>query len=1043
MKIAPKNAFLSAMIDVIEKKTPLTFLFGSAFTSPDINGGIGVPNVDGILNLIKDQMEEQRLLDEYLNEIGECEGATRYNKSFEFIYTWKSPSFANSIIEEAIEIGCNAKNDEEMDYPPSLDQFAEFVKNNNVSSILTTNFDPLIEIALSTNGVQYSAYTLDTDGSIPQKVMSRKLTEIYHIHGFWKGDVTLHTEMQLKMPRESLQESLEQIIKNSTLVIMGYGGWDDIFLKSLKAVAAKKNSKIDILWCFYSDSDDDISKNNSTLFESITPAILGYKFRPYKGINCKTIFSELKSYIESKTKFPTKINTEIIKSVSDSISGLNEKKSITTNSDIKNEILIETFIDIKITHRHIRLNEQQKSQSILNANKVLAIVDKLGSGKLGFLSSVIHSNNNIYKSTVYKIDASGINNIENLHEIFKKQIGAYPAPFLSSFLSEPTCILLIDNISNLDDINWRKSLLETINTFQESKSNIQVILCGDNTLGKLPYETISLYPLDHPDFYTYLTQHENFRTDFLEATNYNQLLKMSQSLPDKIDSILEELILMTPQDYKDIIFDKTNSYKILNDDCQDESIPKRIRDFIIELSLSENKENKDCFIILMILSLMESGESFKNITKYFSRYNLKQKSFHRLRSLGLIDVRNRSILINKKIPARTSLLLFVDPIISVYVRKIMNQDHAFELSKLGLELLLGPEWMSGKIKINATVTDFLSENYEYGMGNVHSLIMTFINIAIHRNLKREIKSVYYAALSYIDYLYDLGRFDEVCSSSSEFLTACDGIESIVDVYKIKIRMGEGLRMIGMHSESNLILNELLISYPKMSNTERTGVLIDLAYIAAHKEDSDTLKVVTKEIKRLNPSKMSSSWITAHSMQLRYIDAGNKLLEMAALEKRSRKLGYELTANNIALERASLIKSSQHREELYDSIINSSKDVYTKIRASVRKARSLINNNEIYRLSVADQEFLRNAYIYSYSQRLKTLIDQCHDILWAIYSENNDISSLLNLYRHSAINWSLNGNEIMREKYTSELKKLEHCFASTELSDIFNSAIRIK
>lgn len=1040
MKIAPKNAFLSAMLDIIEKKTPITFMFGSAFTSPDVVGGAGVPNVDGILNIIKEKLEEQGLIEEYLKDIGDCEGASRYNNSFEFIYTWKSPEFANFIIEQAIEKGCNAISDEKMDYPRSLDHFSEFVLNNNVPSILTTNFDPLIEIALNKNGIQSLGYTLDTDGSIPQKVMSHKLTEVYHIHGFWKGEVTLHTEMQLTMPRESLQESLEHIIDNSTVVIMGYGGWDDIFLKSMKAVASKKKSKVNILWCFFSNSDTDISDNNQKLFESISPAILGYRFRAYKDINCKTIFSELKSYIETKTAFPNKINADVIKTINNSINSIDEVKSGITNTNSNAEILIETIIDIKITHKHIRLDEQKKSQDTLNSKNVLSVVDKLGSGKLGFLSSIIHSNNNLYTLPVYKVDATGINNLDSLHEVFKKQTGVYPAPFVSSFLSESKCILIIDNISGLDDINWRKSFLETINTLQDSRFNIQIIICGDNTLSKIPYDTISLQPLDHPDFYTYLTRHENFRTDFLESNSYNQILKMSQSLPEKLDGILEELTLMTPQDYKDMIFDKKNSFHSITDESHDETIPKHTRDFITELSLSDNVENKDCFVILMILSLLESGESFKNITKYFSSYNLKQKSFQRLKSLGLIDVRNRTILINKKIPARTSLLLVVDPIISVYVRKIMDQDDAFKLSKLGLELLLGSEWMSGKIKINSTVTDSLIENYEYGIGNVHSLIMTFINIAIHRELHREIKSVYYAALSYIDYLYDLGRFDEVCSSASEFLSACEGIGHIVDIYKIQIRLGEGLRMIGMHSESNLILKTVLTSYPKMSKTERTGVLIDLAYIAANKEDNADLKLVVKEIKRLNPNKMSSYWITAHIMQLRYIDVGSKLAEMATLERRARKLGYELTANNIALERASLLSSPQQRDELYNLIISSSKDVYTKIRASVRKANNYIKNNELKRLSIADQEFLRNAYIYSYSQRLKTLIDQCHDILWAIYSENNDISSLLNLYRHSAINWSLNGNEVMRIKYQSELKKLEHRFASTELKDIFNSAI---
>ncbi|MCT4803022.1 SIR2 family protein, partial [Serratia marcescens] len=434
-KVFPKEALLNAILEITKKKKPISFVFGSPLASPDKANEPGVPDVNGMLLLIEKEIEEAGGLEQYKNETAGVSGAEKYQKSFEFICGWYSQDLANSIIEKAISSGCS--RDGSIKYPDSLNQFAEFIKKQNiiVNSIITTNFDPLIETCFDKNNIKHRSYTLTSDGSIIKPITDdeNEKIDIYHIHGFWKDSDTLHTSSQLTQPRPHLTASLKNIIGESSVIVIGYGGWDDIFTNSIKEILYDKNIKTDILWGFYEANPVLINNTHAKLFETVSSALIGNRFRNYCNINCKLFFKELSDYFQEKNNFPISIDKKAISEAKDNISKdlLNNDLKSTDKHIDESVNLKRIYIEREAQHNTIRVFERQQSLSSLEKSKLASIVSTLGCNKNGFLSSIIYSNDLFIKLPIYRIDASGIDNIENFHEEFKKQVGVYLAPFIS------------------------------------------------------------------------------------------------------------------------------------------------------------------------------------------------------------------------------------------------------------------------------------------------------------------------------------------------------------------------------------------------------------------------------------------------------------------------------------------------------------------------------------------------------------------------------------------------------------------------------------
>ena len=166
--------------------------------------------------------------------------------------------------------------------------------------MLTTNFDPLIEVSISKHGGQFYRTVLHDDGKLGQTVAEG--THIVHLHGYWYGYDTLHTPQQLGQPRPQLRSSLARVVETSTLVVVGYSGWDDVITKTLASLLSDSESNPEILWAFHEDNRATIEASNERLLDILGPGIGRGRVLLYRGIDCCSLLSEV--YEQLKPSHP-------------------------------------------------------------------------------------------------------------------------------------------------------------------------------------------------------------------------------------------------------------------------------------------------------------------------------------------------------------------------------------------------------------------------------------------------------------------------------------------------------------------------------------------------------------------------------------------------------------------------------------------------------------------------------------------------------------------------------------------------------------------
>ena len=300
------------------KDRDVTFLVGSALSLPDRVGGHGVPGVSDMVDLIRREFEGSDAEAKFEESLRE-EPSNPYQSAFAFLHGRRGQDAANRIVRTAVWQALDTNNwpshlphvtspheadsatcealEGEVDawvLPRPVDLLGNLLvtcSNTFGSAVLTTNFDPLIEVSVSKHGGRCYRTVLYNDGKLGQTVAEG--THIVHLHGYWHGYDTLHTQQQLGQPRPQLGRSLARVVEASTLVVIGYGGWDDVITQTLVDLLSDSESKAEILWAFHEKDTASIEASNRRLLDVLQPGIGQGRALLYRDIDCLSVLSEV------------------------------------------------------------------------------------------------------------------------------------------------------------------------------------------------------------------------------------------------------------------------------------------------------------------------------------------------------------------------------------------------------------------------------------------------------------------------------------------------------------------------------------------------------------------------------------------------------------------------------------------------------------------------------------------------------------------------------------------------------------------------------
>lgn len=306
---------------VIHASREIVFFFGSALSIPEADGMPGVPNVAGVLALIEARLNDSPNAFGPVRELHDVGKA--YQKAFEQLQAFRGQDAANEVIRRAvlqarkpivdasarIEMSnlrdpevCRTLDDDIAGWHlrPSLVTLGKLLANHSGrvgKTVLTTNFDPLIQVAVRIAHGTYFRTMLHDDGKLTQS--EGPGVQIVHLHGYWHGTDTLHVPAQISSSRAMLKRSLERLLQNRTLIVMGCGGWDDVFMSSLSDLVRDSELNPDVLWTFYESDEQEIARKYPHIFAKLTPAMGRARVQFYGGVNLHTFLPKLLERLKS------------------------------------------------------------------------------------------------------------------------------------------------------------------------------------------------------------------------------------------------------------------------------------------------------------------------------------------------------------------------------------------------------------------------------------------------------------------------------------------------------------------------------------------------------------------------------------------------------------------------------------------------------------------------------------------------------------------------------------------------------------------------
>ncbi|MHB2112050.1 SIR2 family protein [Raoultella planticola] len=293
------NDFVKSLVLDVKKGNEVSFLLGSAVScSPD---GKGVPGVSGMNAILQKYMCDLDIYDEFDAGVRELSDTDKYQKGFEYLLKIGDQDDVKKIMSLAMS---NVRDKEEWLITKTLKDLSNLVSETaiNVKCILTTNFDPLIEEALSKAGKNCNIHNLIIDQPIGSvKTYRGDSIPVVHLHGVWDGD-TMHTQTQLTVLRKKIETSIRNILGVSKLYVVGYAGWDDVFLQALKDLVHDFQPSYNIRWAFYNNSLEEILRDNNRLIQIVQPALANARFQGYSGVDCNNFFEDVAREIAKKKR---------------------------------------------------------------------------------------------------------------------------------------------------------------------------------------------------------------------------------------------------------------------------------------------------------------------------------------------------------------------------------------------------------------------------------------------------------------------------------------------------------------------------------------------------------------------------------------------------------------------------------------------------------------------------------------------------------------------------------------------------------------------
>lgn len=1027
MKLTIGNS--EALASAIEfSDNEIVFLFGSPLSASS-GQTVGIPGVRGVLDIIESRLSEKpKLLELYHKNVSSAQPDTdRYQSSFDFLSMYTSPNTVNGIIRSAtlqaykgdvsdidindvtqlIELQNDVRN---WSIPPATKSLSEILLNFDKASkiALTPNFDPLLSIALEQASYKPARVVLHGDSNLEQFQVSN--VNVIHFHGFWVDKDTLHTPAQLTLDRPLLKQSLTRILSNKTLVVLGYGGWDDIFTQVLFSMISDSGANFDILWAFFESNESTIKQKYQCLLESVAPAIQRGRFKTYGGIDCHSFLPQLSEALECSNAV-----TENSHNLTSAL--VTEDKHIQEGEqefEDREAALIPWNIFLEPAHSSVRVTERSYLLGLLAKHRCVNVEAEWGISHREFVYSLkLEAKSTYFNAPIFRVDLAGVRNKKEIFERIERETGVSLQVFIQKLPQYNNIVFFDDVGAELTKSNDVARLVEDLESLlpimYEYNENAKVVLVSRKRLSN-NFPTMQLSKLEDYDAKEFILNHSNVG-DKLDSNAIDTVIELGKGIPSSIERCIQDLNLLSSEElYEEHYTPESRSWD------NDGDFPAEIINRVEQLASSQELHTKRSYQLLETLAVLEFGDTFYNLKRTNPDATYRKTNLDELHDLELVEATNltRSIV---EVPVNSgeTKILRLPSAVRNYVYGKLSTAKVYEISKNIAKVHLGENWRAGKVQLCQLTKRQIKESDKVA-GSTQVLLAQLLKCSIELDLGRDINSAIRACRSYCKQISNAARYKEVISFSKHIRAIARESDKVGSLSYFYMLEGYSSRMISKHEEAEPLLLDALKEKEHLTNDEIVQVLVNLMFMYDSLGKLDEAIRYAKETLEVEPKNSDAL------LKLEELSDLNEIQKLKNLEQKFRNNNRIITANNAALVLCDLESSYKSKVYWLNRVLASQeKDQYNQMRAITKKA--LLDPSGHFTPNTQELKLLHTCYIFSFSQGMNRMFNDSHKLLWNHYIEQRNYVTVFNLYRHSSLYWRIYGFADKELQYSNEIKLL--------------------
>ena len=659
-------------------------------------------------------------------------------------------------------------------------------------------------------------------------------------------------------------------------------------------------------------------------------------------------------------------------------------------------------------HLKVRRVEQDACVAALSEKRAAWIVSDWGMGEDGFIASIC-SRLSLARDKVFSIDFNGYNDTDTFFNALRTMLGGTFQQMCDALAETGPCVLVLDDVDVGSSGDTEKALERLVETMGDFAPDAHIFIHSRRRPKEVSVAIIELKALDEPDLAIYVRESEHGGERFAKPDAISKLLRHTDGVPSRLDDALRDLEVVSFSDLMSVNPD-------YGDFATSSTAPVALVATVAELAGSEDRAQERSYNLLLALSGLPQGEQLARLTRFLGPHPFYPSHARTLIERSLVNPVPITTL--EVIPSEDTLKALVVPRpVREYVRSIMDEDKVRSFDRKALDLYFGDRWALGEIAsslIGKRVRNALCDGYE--INNAAALILRSARRSLIDKNKFEAGQLIRLACVFTGSLVKGDHFRAARTISEDFIRLLEEFGNFdQEVNVLRYELARSLRMSGRSVEAQNEFERLdLKSLPKRQRqSAELGLALTLELRAPRAAAEAAARVIS-----LDPN--STSALQARCIIASQIeDVRERTDELRRLLGIAIKEDYQTVASNIRLILARDEEDDEKAFSLLEDVQASAglNDFYNGVRAAVELAERRSRSSD---LGDADRARLVDAYHFLYSERLGSLFERCHEVLWNEFERLGEISNLLNLFRHSSFIWRLNGREDVEVRYLSRL-----------------------